>query len=165
MRIKNQEYAKIVERHISYPDNVCLKKLAQELGTDIYSTDLPEGVSGILLKDEKYSTPSEFICLISNRLSKEKQRFVAAHELGHFVLHQEVIGNRHEDNFLLKADIPYDEKKKKLEDEANKFAYYILLPFDKIIKKSNEEPQTIKELAKTFQVTETAMAIRLGSPT
>ena len=71
----------------------------------------------------------------------------------------------YEDNFLLKADIYYDEKKKRLEEEANRFAYDLLLPFDKIIKKSNEKPRTIKELADEFKVTETAMAIRLGSPT
>lgn len=134
---------------------------AKRLGIDIYSAPLAEKVSGVLLRDPAYRTPSGFVILVDQDEPSYRQRFTAAHELGHFVLHRDSVGERNEDNYLLRSE----NMSNRQEVEANKFAASLLMPMDLIQGEMNRGNSSVSGLANTFGVSPTAMSIRLGLPT
>lgn len=88
-----------------------------------------------------------------------RRRFTIAHELGHWELH------KGQTQFICSEEDMRDYGRSYLEVEANLFAASLLMPqryFAPIIK--NEEPSMdlVKGLAKEFETTLTASAIRLA---
>ena len=134
---------------------------ANELGVLIFSAPLADKVSGVLLRDPSYGSESGFVILVDQNEPSYRQRFTAAHELGHFVLHKDSIGDRVEDNYLLRAEGMSNRQ----EAEANKFAASLLMPMDLIEAEMEAGNTTVSGLANRFQVSPTAMSIRLGLPT
>nr|WP_246742849.1 ImmA/IrrE family metallo-endopeptidase [Rhodomicrobium vannielii] len=135
--------------------------MANDFGLSIFESDLANGVSGAIIRDETYKTPSGFVIFVNSKEAYVRQRFTAAHEIGHFVLHKDKIGNGIEDNYLLRSS----ELSTATEREANKFAADILMPYDLIESYVAQGVSTVPALAKLFEVSEIAMAIRLGHPT
>lgn len=140
---------------------VDVRQRAAELGVWVYSDALPVGVSGMLLKDPKYNSPSGFVIFTEKTEAAVRQRFTAAHELGHFALHKHLIGDGVQDNYLLRSD----RLSSWVEVEANKYAADLLMPYDKIDEAMRQGIRSPKALARAFGVSEIAMAIRLGLPT
>jgi Zn-dependent peptidase ImmA (M78 family) len=134
---------------------------AQRLGVKVFAAKLADKVSGVLVRDPKYGTPSGFVIFVDEDEPAVRQRFTAAHELGHFVLHKDSVGHKNEDNYLLRSE----GMSSRQEAEANRFAAALLMPFDLIEDAMSKGITTPKELAKHFQVSEIAMSIRLGLPT
>jgi len=135
--------------------------VAHRLGLAVYVSPLPEGVSGALLKDARYDTKSGFVIFVDDSEAPVRQRFTAAHEIGHFVLHRDRIGDGVQDNYLLRSE----GFSSRMEVEANRFAADLLMPFPLINKFIAEGVRDVPALAKRFLVSEIAMAIRLGHPT
>lgn len=130
---------------------------AKAVGLPVYSIDLPKGVSGMIAKKDDGS----FYCYVDSSEPSVRQRFTAAHELGHFVLHRNQIGDGLQDNYLLRAEGMSNAQ----ETQANKFAADLLMPRNLIAKAINEGTTDVAGLAKLFKVSEIAMSIRLGLPT
>ena len=129
---------------------------AKAVGLPVYSAELGQGVSGMIIREG-----SSFICYVDATEPSVRQRFTAAHELGHFALHREQIGDTHSDNYLLRAEgfTGYQET------QANAFAADLLMPRDLIQRKMEEGITSVADLARTFGVSQIAMSIRLGLPT
>src|SRR5262249_21181364 len=77
-----------------------------------------------------FVTPSVGLVFVNSSDPVPRQRFSAAHELGHFVLHRDKMGGR-----VTKADTPEDielsdEQSDQHEREANRFAVELLMPAD-----------------------------------
>jgi len=140
---------------------VDVKKIAKSFGLEVYEGRLPPGVSGMLVRDEAYKTKSGFVCFVDKNEPVTRQRFTAAHEIGHFLLHRNQIGSYHEDNILLRSEgfSSYQET------EANRFAANLLMPWDLVVKYMDEGERTVDKLSKRFNVSRIAMGIRLGLPT
>jgi len=143
----------------SYPVDV--EGVADRLGLSIYERDLAPGVSGALVRDETYGTDSGFVIFVDDSEAYVRQRFTAAHEIGHFVLHRDHIGNGIEDNFLLRSD----RMSNVMEKEANQFAADLLMPFELIDRLIKSGVRDLTSLARNLKVSEIAMGIRLGHPT
>ena len=79
-------------------------------------------MEGLLLYDKRQS----FVSININR-PITRQRFTAAHELGHMLLHTEIKGN----NFIC----PISGKKNDIEKEADTFASNLLMPTEELNKK------------------------------
>jgi Zn-dependent peptidase ImmA (M78 family) len=135
--------------------------VAKRLGLEIYESSLAEGVSGVLLRDESYGTQSGFVILVDDSETHVRQRFTAAHEIGHYVLHKDKIGDGVEDNYLLRSD----GFSTGTEQQANRFAADLLMPYPLVQRIIGRGRTNVSELAKALQVSEVAMAIRLGHPT
>ena len=135
--------------------------VAADLGLKIYESALGEGVSGALVRDATYETPSGFVIFVNSEEAYVRQRFTAAHEIGHFVLHRDQIGQRIEDNYLLRAE----GLSNALERQANKFAADLLMPYPLIEALVQQGVDGLDALASRLQVSQVAMAIRLGHPT
>ncbi len=134
---------------------------AKRLGVNVFSAKLAKKVSGILLRDTSYGSESGFVIFVDADEPPYRQRFTAAHELGHFVLHKDQVGERNEDNYLLRSE----NMSNRQEVEANKFAAELLMPMDLIEAEMEAGNTTVSGLASTFEVSLTAMSIRLGLPT
>ena len=80
---------------------------------------------------------------INNKLDKEMQRFVCAHELGHAILHRDI------NTQFLKANTFFSPEK--IEVEANNFAVELLMPDDAIYE-YKDTSLTINEVAEIYGV-------------
>ena len=130
---------------------------ARVAGLPIYAIDLPKGVSGMI----KLNNANSFECYVDRSEPSVRQRFTAAHELGHFVLHRSQIGSGLQDNYLLRAEGMSNSQ----EAEANRFAADLLMPRELISDAISGGTTDVASLAKLFKVSEIAMSIRLGLPT
>lgn len=135
--------------------------VASRLGLAIYQRDLPQGISGALMQDKSYDTRTGFVIFVNDNEAYVRQRFTAAHEIGHFVLHKDKIGDGIEDNYLLRAE----GFSNWMEAQANRFAADLLMPFPLIERLMSDGQSNIRELAAALNVSETAMSFRIGSPT
>ncbi|MBX9583511.1 MAG: ImmA/IrrE family metallo-endopeptidase, partial [Gemmataceae bacterium] len=87
--------------------------------------DEDEALAGFL-----FVTPSAGLLFVNESDPVGRQRFSAAHELGHFVLHRDEMGGR-----ATFADTPEaveltDDESDRHEREANRFAAELLMPAD-----------------------------------
>ena len=134
---------------------------ADALGLKVFALELPKGISGILKHDRSYGTPSEYVIFVDSKEPAVRQRFTAAHEIGHFLLHRDSIYGKIEDNYLLRAHGMSNRQ----ELEANEFAADLLMPWELINQAMDSGITTVDDLASHFKVSRLAMGIRLGLPT
>lgn len=134
---------------------------ASKLGVLVFAANLADKISGVLVRDPSYGSASGFVIFVDQNEPAYRQRFTAAHELGHFVLHKKSIGDRVEDNYLLRSEGMSNQQEK----EANRFAANLLMPMELIEKEMASGNSSVSGLARKFQVSPTAMSIRLGLPT
>lgn len=145
----------ISEFHFELP--VKVGKIASELGLKIKVSTLQNGISGEIRKDG-----DSYIIKVNRHDTKERQRFTIAHEISHYLLHKELIGDGIIDDALYRSKLS-----DKLEAEANKLAAEILMPWSQM-KVKIEELDNLKheplyeELSSIFEVSTTAIKIRLG---
>ena len=135
---------------------VPLGKLANEMGLKVLSATLPAGVSGELRPDQ-----GVYVVKVNRHDSKARQRFTVAHEVAHFLLHKDHIGDGIRDDALYRSTLS-DAR----EAEANRLAADLLMPMA-LLKPAYEraitdcEGDVAARLAKEFGVSEVAMKLRL----
>lgn len=95
-----------------------------------------------------------------------RQRFTMAHELAHYLFHMHLLGDGVDDNRAYRSTGSGGHYNRNItqreESEANRFAASILMPSD-LVARLRSEGLSHDELAKRFQVSSQAMAIRLNS--
>ena len=134
--------------------------LAKVLGVSVVASTLPAGISG-----EIRPVPGrngEFFIKVNRHDSPRRQRFTVAHELGHFLLHRDQIRDGIRDDVLYRSNLS-DRR----EAEANRIAADLLMP-EPLMREWIEQARilqvedTVAYLAERFDVSESAMKIRLG---
>ena len=150
----------IIHRHIQHAP-VDVYGMARDLGIKVSQKWWENNRSGSIERiGDQYEISVNYFH------HENRKRFTVAHEIGHFVLHKDVLDeNKHivdnrEGNTTLYRDenIPGH-----LETEANKFAASILMPTDLIKRLHQEGYQTPQALAERLKVSEGAMWHRLGN--
>lgn len=133
--------------------------IAEELGLGVYSVDgWPDNLSGKLQKDKE--SKSGFSIYANKNHSQQRRRFTIAHEIAHFILHRHLIeGDGLIDDALYRSGLS-----NAIEASANEMATDILMPWHLVNKSINDGTTTIDTLAHEFNVSNSAMAIRLGIP-
>lgn len=143
---------------------VRIEEIAKRRGLTVLPYPLENEISGILVIKDTGSTIG-----YNQHESRVRRRFTIAHELGHFELHQNESNVFVDKNFkvLFRGTSQDGDSNAQLEQEANVFAASILMPDDLV----NEEvsklefdlgnEDSIKELAKRFEVSVTAMYYRM----
>lgn len=145
-----------------------VEEIATKRGLEIKSFDLGDDVSGVLMIDN-----GNGVIGYNPKESKVRQRFTIAHELGHYELHK---GENEQNEIFVDKSFRVEFRDSKSstgevrkEQEANAFAAALLMP-EKILKKEIlnhkfdlADEGTIKELAKLFHVSTTAMAFRIAN--
>ncbi len=143
----------IIRKHQKKPP-LDLKALAKDLGIGLFTTEeWSDNISGSILQNEK--SKSGYSIYVNVHHHKNRQRFTIAHEIAHFILHKDKIGNGIQDDVLFRSNLT-----NQLEKEANLFAADLLMPLNLIEESSTSD---IEELAEKFKVSPQAMAIKLGT--
>lgn len=137
---------------------VPIETIIAEMGVDFERAILDDEVSGFIERkpDGRYK-------IVVNALHSEtRQRFTAAHELGHFIYHRALLGDGVGDNRAYRTEgtqRPNPNIRPVHERQANSFAANVLMPRHAL---SSVADQTTAALAARFAVSQEAMRIRLG---
>jgi len=135
--------------------------IAEALGLNVWESDaeLPEGVSGKLFKDPFNGGAEGFSIIVRESDPYVRRRFTVAHEIAHFILHRNQVGDSLADDELYRSGLTTRQ-----EAQANRFAADILMPRDLIARYVNRFGTDVESLASEFKVSVAAMTIRLGLP-
>lgn len=137
---------------------VDLAGLARHFGLAVKAATLDPGKSGEIRPDGN----GEYVIKINRHDSLGRQRFTVAHEIAHFLLHREQIGDGISDDALYRSN-----QSDEIEWEANRLAADIVMP-TKAIQQAIATAEKLgienyrDELANRFQVSRAAMGIKLG---
>src|SRR5436190_2035174 len=152
------------EKHDVTAVPVDVARLAELEGVDVDRADFGDEISGLLVKHGDRATIG-----VNARHAAARQRFTIAHELGHYLLHssrelfvdKDYIVHFRDEN----SSTGYDP----IEVEANQFAAELIMPEVEVRQFFNEQrfdiddEGALRRLARRFQVSPTAMAVRLSS--
>ena len=141
--------------------------LAKALGLTVHYAHLPDGLSGMLAPADK-----SYVITVNASDPATRQRFTIAHEIGHFLFHEILIGDGLDDDRAYRSTQSGRYRNTAIgpaeETEANKFAASTLMPHEvveKMVEKMKPEGRNHpRDLARLFGVSEHAMSIRLGVP-
>ena len=147
-----------IVRKYQNPDFVDVETLAGELGMKVCYSKQPDNISGAIFKNEKVGGSRGYVCFVNNTHSSERQRFTIAHEIAHFILHRDYIGDGITDNGLLRSNLSSE-----IEIAANRLAADIIMPWH-LISHALKNGRENNELAKVLKVSNSAMSIRLETP-
>lgn len=153
---------KIVDKY-SYLIPVPVFDILNELGLGPDFQSLDDNVSGWIerTEDDNYSV------VLNSRHPLVRQRFTAAHELGHFLYHRDLLGAGVGDTRAYRADaspLPNAKIRPVHERQANSFAANLLMPERSVNLLKQEGVEAPRLLADRLGVSEPAMRIRLGLP-
>ena len=144
---------------------VNIERLAKSRGVVVIQEPNENDTSGFL-----YRAPGvPPIIGVNSKHHQLRRRFTIAHELGHLLLHSKT--ELHVDRSVVKMrDRRASEGTDDEEMEANRFAAELLMPesflqadLEELGHVSADDEQIIRKLAKKYQVSQQAMAIRLTS--
>jgi hypothetical protein len=124
---------------------------------------LPPSISGMIEK-----RGNSYLITVSAGDPITRQRFTTAHELGHYMLHRDRIGDGIADDRAYRSTSSGKYHNTRIgpreETQANTFATSVLMPYELIEKLKAEGIGAPGDLAKKLLVSEQAMCIRLGVP-
>lgn len=147
-----EEFAQdILVKNDIYKIPVELIELANTLNIEVYEVELENKISGAI----RYSKEEDkYTILLNKRDNINRKRFTLAHELGHYFLDREVLMSDE-----INIDILYRSTDEK-ERDIDYFAGALLMPKG-LVEIMYEDNLSISELAEIFEVSESAMTVRL----
>lgn len=151
---------KIVQEHqMTIPVNV--NAIAQALGLVVIVENgwKDDRLSGKIVRVNKDMASSGYAIYVNGKHSLQRQRFTIAHEIAHFILHKELIGDGISDDALYRSGLSNAQ-----EFMANKTAADILMPWHFVNRRLKEGIDSVEGMAREFDVSGSAMSIRLGVP-
>ena len=145
----NKEDIKIIkDNQKSCP--VRITAITEEYGIDVYNSSMSRNISGAIIKEG-----DKYVIYVNDKHPKNRQRFTIAHEIAHYILHKEKIGDNLTDNAMNRSKLS-----NVFERQANILASEILMPVN-FVMQFIEENKSVSEMASLFKVSEGAMRIRL----
>jgi predicted transcriptional regulator len=137
--------------------------ILRELGLGPELRWLPDNISGWIER-----LPTGLYKVVVNAIhAPVRQRFTAAHELGHYIYHRDLLGAGVGDTRAYRADgtdFPNAAIRPMHERQANSFAANLLMPQHSIERLRAEGVHEVRALADRLGVSAEAMRIRLGLP-
>lgn len=140
---------------------VRISRVAEDFGLDVLTAPLPANISGEIRPIEVW--PRRYRIKINRYETSSRQRFTCAHELAHYLLHEDKISSGIVDTVLYRSQLS-----NALEAEANRLAADLLMPFPLLCRYVDQfcagdfEAVDAKLMAEHFAVSEMAMRFRLG---
>lgn len=154
-----REHNQIISQHQqAWP--VQMVPLARDLGIPVYRrSDWPDNISGRIFRSQELGGDSGFAIEVNEKHHPNRRRYTIAHEIAHFVLHNDLIGDELYDDGLYRSGLS-----SAVERQADRFAADLLMPPHLIYNAMREHGRNVAVLAREFQVSERAMGITLGVP-
>lgn len=150
----------VVARHLTKAP-IDLKAIFGDLGIQYDELWMDDGASGSITR-----SGDNFTVAVNALESETRQRFTAAHELAHYLMHRDLMGDgnrmhRHVDTLFAGGEQSGDVLfKRSHEVEANRLAAQIVMP-KKLVEQKFAETPDAGMLAAQFGVSKAAMEIRL----
>lgn len=151
----------IVSKHLAKAP-VDLEAIFDELGIEFERLWMDDGASGSITRQG-----DKFTIAVNGLESQTRQRFTAAHELAHYLMHRDLMHtnggrmNRHTDKLYGDPDSnPASPFTRQHEIEANRIAAQIVMPAQ-LVRTRFAVCQDAGKLASEFGVSKAAMEIRL----
>lgn len=133
-------------------------RIAMALGIEVHQSDiLADNIAGFIKAHDTH--PGKFEIHVNAAHSKTRQRFTIAHELAHYILHKDKIGAGITDDALYRSNLS-----SRIEVEANELAMNILMPWHLLEPRLQQDHVSVNSLARDFDVSTSAMSVRLGIP-
>ena len=149
---RNELAVDIIDRfQRSYP--VDLHGMADALGIRIIAKNLPDNVSGKIEQDWPFN---DYVITVNSKHSRTRQRFTIAHEIAHYVLHRDLIGDGIVDDGLYRDGRIGDIR----ERQANRYAATLLMPKSLVRKAWDMGMRNASDLAREFDVSPAVAEIR-----
>lgn len=145
----------IIRRHQLQPP-VDVYRLAQSLGLSVSEKGLGPDVGGKIVRRGGVLSPSNYEIVVNKEDHIRRRRFTVAHEIAHFILHRDMIGDGFVEDAMYRG--PFGGR---AEVQANKLAADILMPYFLIEKEWHRGVRDQITLARQFEVSPKAMEIRL----
>lgn len=136
-------------------------EIVTELGLGPQFRALDDNISGWIELQESGS----YLIVINQLHALTRQRFTAAHELGHYIYHRNLLGRGTGDTRAYRTEnspLPNTAIRPRHERQANAFAANLLMPVQLIEKLRLEGVVDVGMMAERLSVSEEAMRIRLG---
>jgi Zn-dependent peptidase ImmA (M78 family) len=108
----------------------------------------------MIAKDEG-ATSSGYVIFVNAGQHEVRRRFTIAHEIAHYLLHRDLIGDGTQDDVLYRSGLS-----NRVEAQANRLAADILMPrhlIDEVVKSGIASADDVAELARIFNVSKDAM--------
>ena len=168
--IRRKHIRAIVERllteHHIHSAPVPVSRIAKATGAEVHLEPAEDDLSGFLYRDR---TRTHAVIGVNANHHPNRRNFTAAHELGHFLLHDfDAIHIDRKFKVWLRSETSSQGTDPE-EMEANLFAAELLMPARFLMKDIKEigsfdasDADSINELAERYGVSSQAMTIRLG---
>lgn len=154
-KLGEAENALIEKFQASLPNQpVDVIALAKAFGCEVRDIPMKFGMSGAITKMN-----GVYRLYANGNEPETRRRFTYAHELAHFLLHKEDIGEGIDENIMFRSQL-HNHK----EVEANKLAAEILMPQEMVDELAETRQYGINKLASKFGVSRQALLVRLGIP-
>lgn len=154
----------VVQRAMRTPP-ADVEGVIRELGIAFQNKPMPEDQSGCI----EYNS-GRFTITVNAAEDRQRQRFTAAHELAHYLLHRDMLveiggWSRHTDSLFddHASNNPPQPFEPAHEVQANKLAAEILMPRSTMATEYDPKTDNVDEVAQLFQVSAAAMKVRLKS--
>ncbi|MBX3582537.1 MAG: ImmA/IrrE family metallo-endopeptidase [Rhizobiaceae bacterium] len=143
--------------HFMRRSPVPIAQAIEALGIDYRVVPMADGSSG---KIEKVN--DRYVITVNANESPVRQRFTAAHELAHYLMHRDLLVHGHMDRLfdpdpMTNPPAPF---KRSHEYQANQTAANILMPKSRV-ETYHAQGMTTRQIAERFEVSPAAMKIRL----
>lgn len=136
---------------------VPIDQIIREIGLPLCHEPMDDNISGYIERRD-----GGYRIVVNSNHARTRQRFTAAHELGHYIYHRDLLGDGVGDNRAYRTDGTGRQNtniRPLHERQANSFAANVLMPRHRLAALGNEALAT---LAGWFEVSQEAMRIRLG---
>lgn len=147
---------KVIARHWDSTP-VPIDAIIADMGLPLSYEPMDDNISGYIER-----TNGSYRIVVNSAHARTRQRFTAAHELGHFIYHRDLLGDGVGDNRAYRTEGTgrQNENIRPIhERQANSFAANVLMPRHRL---SAVEDEGTAALAARFSVSQEAMRIRLG---
>ena len=152
----------IIRKHSVKPP-VQIKPIVEEMGLGLRFEALPAQISGVIRRTDRY--PAGYEIIVNSTHARTRQRFTAAHELGHYIYHRDLLESGVGDTRAYRAEgtsLPNPNIQIQHERQANAFAANLLMPSHLIRELREKGIAEVRKLAEALDVSEEAMRIKLG---
>lgn len=150
---------KVIEKHWDKRP-VPIYDIVREIGLQLEFLPLGPETSGYIERNRDDS----YRVVVNANHAETRKRFTAAHELGHYIYHRDLLGNGVGDTRAYRSEGTLYANPKITpvhERQANTFAANILMPRHVLLAIPDRDAR-YAELAQDFGVSKAAMKIRLG---
>jgi len=136
---------------------VRVEAIARDLGITVSQDVMEADVAGKITRDTSGRSSSGFSIYLNGRDPLRRQRFTLAHELGHYMLHRDLIGDGLVDDAMYRSKLG-----DWYERQANRWAADTLMPGGLVRGLYRGGMVSLANLAHTLDVSESAIRIRLN---